>query len=280
MRRDLSMFVYPGSISRVSDRILAELQRKMTPSTTTFREVFAGSAIASIDIATRYPGMKFQVNDLDDYMYAFWALVASGSRADDDAFKKQLLQVPTVGLFNRLRRKQAALGSLGRVARAYHAVFFHRCTYMGVFFNGPRGGQSQSTGAITACYNGPKLTQVYDNLVALLRGRLTAFNLDAMAFMARFAHCKNDLWFFDPPWIDRGSGWYTHSMDVAQHRALANTLSGGALRPNSWLMIIGNHPFLSRLYPGCRVRNVEVVRGAGPKQGLATHRDKLIDRPR
>ena len=277
MRRDYAMFVYPGSINRVSDRIFKELQNKATPDTTVFREVFAGSGIASIDMALEHPHMQIQMNDLDEYMFAFWDLVATGTGSDDDKLKNKLEETPTLKLFDRLRAQQNALGRLSRVTRAYHAVFFHRCTYGGVFFNGPRGGRSQEKGTITACYNASNLKLVYDNLVALFRGRMTATNMDAVAYIKRFMRSSNDLWFLDPPWIERGVGWYPHSMDLDEHLKMARLLKRKAFGPRRWLMIIGDHSSLADLYSGCRIRVIKVTRGAGPSQGLAVHRDKLID---
>lgn len=277
MRRDYAMFVYPGSISRVSERIFKELQKKAASDTNVFREVFAGSGIASIDMALNYPTMHIEMNDLDEYMFAFWDLVATGTESDDNQLKNKLNQTPTLKLFDQMRAQQNAPGRLNRVTRAYHAVFFHRCTYGGVFFNGPRGGRSQEKGSLTACYNGPSLKLVYDNLVALFRGRMTASNLDAITYIRRFARSRNDLWFLDPPWMERGVGWYPHSMDLDEHRKMAKLLKGKAFGPRRWLMIIGDHSTLAELYLGCRIRVVKVTRGAGPSQGLAVHRDKLID---
>ena len=280
MQRTYAMFVYPGSISRVAERIMEELDKKVRADTSVFRDVFAGSGIASILMADTYPDMRIHMNDLDEYMYAFWTLVAIGTASDDKAFKRKLAQIPTVQMFHTMRLQQRHLGRLSMVTRAYHAVFFHRCTYSGVFSMGPRGGQGQHLHSITDCYNGTKLQIVYDNLVALLRGRLTVSNMPATQFVTRFARGNNALWFFDPPWIGRGREWYIHSMDMDEHVAFAKLLTGKRLKPKSWLMIIGDHPTLAQLYSGCRIRNIIVTRTGGRDLGLTNHRDKLIDKLR
>lgn len=280
MQRTYAMFVYPGSISRVAARIMEELEKKVRADTSVFRDVFAGSGIASILMADKYPHIRIHMNDLDEYMYSFWDLVANGSTSDDRAFKRKLAQIPTVQLFHKLRLQQRHLGRLSMVTRAYHAVFFHRCTYSGMFHMGPRGGQRQHLHSITDCYNGTKLQTVYNNLVALLRGRLAVSNLDAVQFVIRFARGNDSLWFFDPPWIGRGREWYTHSMDMDEHVAFARLLTGKRLKPKSWLMIIGDHPTLAQLYYDCRIRNINVTRTGGRELGLINHSDKLIDKLR
>lgn len=271
------MFIYPGSIRRTKVRIVAELQSRMTAGTTCLREVCAGSALASLELARSHPALAIHLNDLDPYMFAFWQTVASGTPADDKRLTRLLQQQPTLVRFDRMRREQASLSGLSRVDRAYHAVFFHRCTYSGIFSGAVKGGREQSSCKLDIYYQPEVLVQAYADLVKLLRGRTLVTNLDVCACIRRFSGRPEDVWFIDPPWIERGPGWYLCSMDADAHRRLAGLLTQDALPKGRWLMVIGQHASLGRLYHNCRLRPVKVWRTAGRAQASQT--DVLIDRP-
>lgn len=271
------MFIYPGSIRRTKVKIVAELQSRMTPKTTCIREVCAGSALASLELARSHPALAVHLNDLDPYMYAFWQAVAEGTPADDKRLTRLLQQQPTLARFDRLRREQASLSSLSRVDRAYHAVFFHRCTYSGIFSGAVKGGREQTSCKLDIYYQPEALVRAYAELVQLLRGRTLVTNLDVCDCIRRFSGRPDDIWFIDPPWIERGSGWYLCSMDLEAHRRLAAFLTQDRLPKGRWLMVIGQHASLARLYHNCRLRLVKVWRTAGRAQTSQT--DVLIDRP-
>lgn len=273
------VFIYPGSSRRLKAVLLEQMRPLLeAASGATFHEVFAGSAVMTMALSAIYPSMSFHLNDLDPYMYAFWDLVARGTRADDAKMEALLSVPPTPALFQRLRALQRAPSRLSRLERAYHAVFFHRCTFSGIFFGAIKGGLEQLRARVTDRYVPERVVAAYKSTVAALRGRLTVTNLDASTCVRSCARRPNDVWFLDPPYIERGEGWYSVWMTVAAHRALASALRSGALPRRRWLMTIGDDPQLAELYAGLRHRKVRVYRTAG--HGLhaqAVQVDVLVD---
>ena len=197
----------------------------------TFYEGFLGSAAVTLDVALRYPNMKFVATDYDSTIAGFWELIGSGTEEQVQELITLIAQPPTVELFRVLRERGKQPGSMPLVERAYHAIFFNRTTFSGIAMAQPIGGFGQKSKWTIDCrYNAPLLQKKVRNLRLLLAGRLTVTCEDALVWLERIP--AGVPLYLDPPYFVKGDALYPVKLDEMQHGKLADVL---ATRSN-WIM--------------------------------------------
>src|SRR5271156_5942421 len=172
--RNYQPFRYPGGKTKLAKNpVFRAVLDPMLENVSTFYEGFLGSAAVTLDIALRYPNMKFVAVDYDSTIAGFWELIGNGTEEQVQELLTLIAQPPTVELFRELqeRRKQP---DTTLVERAYHAIFFNRTTFSGIAMAQPIGGYGQKSKWTIDCrYNAPLLQTKVRNLRLLLAGRLT-----------------------------------------------------------------------------------------------------------
>jgi DNA adenine methylase len=229
--RNYQPFRYPGGKGKLAKNpSFRSLLDPMLQDADTFYEGFLGSASITLDVALRYPNMKFVATDYDFTISGFWELIASGSDAQVQELLALIAQPPTVELFRALRER-GKQPDLTLVERAYHAVFFNRTTFSGIAMASPIGGFGQeSKWSIDCRYNAPLLQKKIQNLRRLFAGRLTVTQEDVLVWLQRIP--AGVPLYLDPPYFVKGDMLYPVKMDEMQHGKLADVL---ATRTN-WIM--------------------------------------------
>jgi DNA adenine methylase len=226
--RDYQPFRYPGGKTKLAaNPQFKALLDSMLVSADTFYEGFLGSAAITLDVALRYPNIKFVGCDKDFTISGFWQLIADGTETEIKEFQILVAQKPTVELFQRLRETPPAT----LVERAYHALFFNRTCFSGIAMSQPIGGFNQTSKWTIDCrYNAPKLALKIANLRALLAGRFKVVNSDCFDWIKNIP--AGVPLYLDPPYFVKGDVLYPEKMNEFQHGKLAEVLSG---RTN-WIM--------------------------------------------
>jgi DNA adenine methylase len=229
--RNYQPFRYPGGKTKLAKnpafRVLLD---SMLTGAETFYEGFLGSAAITLDLALRYPRMKFVGCDRDRTISGFWQLIARGTDAEFQELLA-LIQKPTVELFQQLRSRAQETEPLSLVERAHHALFFNRTCFSGIAMSQPIGGFNQiSQWTIDCRYNVPLLQQKIQNLRVLFAGRLTVMHADCVDWLGQIP--AGVPLFLDPPYYVKGDVLYPEKMDAFQHGKLAEVL---AARTN-WIM--------------------------------------------
>lgn len=255
--RDYQPFRYPGGKTKLAKNpAFRALIDSMVQNADTFYEGFLGSAAISLDLALRYPNLKFAACDRDINMSGFWHLVAEGMDEHVEGLIALVAQKPTVELFRQLRARgeAAAAGTespLTVVERAYHALFFNRTCFSGIAMSQPIGGYNQTSKWTIDCrYNAPALGEKIRNLRKLLgptvdtiyNGRFTMVHDDCIEWVKRIPN--GVPLYLDPPYYVKGDVLYPEKMDAFQHGKLAEALAG---RTN-WIMSYDICPEVRKLY--------------------------------
>ena len=230
--RNYQPFRYPGGKTKLAKNpAFRSLLDPMLAGADTFYEGFLGSASITLDVALRYPNLKFVGTDYDFTISGFWELIGSGTDAQAQELITLIAQPPTVELFRALRERAKQPEPLTLVERAHHAVFFNRTTFSGIAMAHPIGGYGQESKWTIDCrYNAPLLQKKIQNLRRLLAGRLTVTNEDALVWLQRIP--AGVPLYLDPPYFVKGDALYPIKMDEMQHGKLADIL---ATRTN-WIM--------------------------------------------
>lgn len=230
--RNYQPFRYPGGKTKLAKNpAFRSLLDPILQGVETFYEGFLGSASITLDVALRYPNLKFVGTDYDLTISGFWELIGSGTDAQVQELLALVAQPPTVELFRALRERAKQPEPLTLVERAYHAIFFNRTTFSGIAHAQPIGGFNQTSKWTIDCrYNAPLLQKKIQNLRRLLAGRLTVTNEDALVWLQQIP--AGVPLYLDPPYFVKGDALYPIKMDEMQHGKLADIL---ATRTN-WIM--------------------------------------------
>jgi DNA adenine methylase len=226
--RNYQPFRYPGGKGKLAaNPMFRSLLDPLLVGADTFYEGFLGSASITLDVALRYPNMKFVATDYDFTISGFWELIGTGTDAQVQELIALIAQPPTVELFRALRAKPPVT----LVERAYHAIFFNRTTFSGIAMAQPIGGFKQTSKWTINCrYNAPLLQKKVQNLRTLLAGRLTVTNEDAILWLQRIP--AGVPLYLDPPYFVKGDVLYPIKMDEMQHGKLADVL----VTRTNWIM--------------------------------------------
>ena len=243
MNSDLKTFIkYPGGKSRMVKPILERL-----PESNTFVDAFVGGGSVSIAYAKKYPNSIIYMNDLDKFTYSMWKVVVSGSDKDVENLSVFISQVPTIELFKKNRE---LMSSEDTVIRAYLGIFFHKCTFSGMFDGNPIGGFKQESKWKVGChYNSENIIRKMLAVRKLLRGRTIVTNNDF-----RDLKIDADLYYFDPPYVVVGEKLYSVGFDEKDHIDLSNIIKqiGGG-----WVLSYNDHPLVRDIYSDCKIESLD-----------------------
>ena len=224
----MGVFRYPGGKTRLMNPI-KEYLYPILDRTDWYVEPFVGGGSVLMQVAKDYPNKLLFINDKDERMAAFWSMVAHGNAEEIERLEELIRTPPTVELFKELRERGIPMDTVGR---AYHAIFFNRCTFSGIATSGPIGGYEQKSKYAVDCrYNIERIISDFKKLRDLMDGRLTVESRDCMDYLARFENESCGI-YLDPPYFVKGSGLYPVHMQDIEHQNLANYMIG----QKDWLM--------------------------------------------
>lgn len=232
---------YPGGKSRMVIPIISRL-----PEAESFTDAFCGGGSISIAYANKYKDAKIYMNDLDPYTYSMWKVVVNGSENDLVELKKLVSQQPTIELFNKNR---TLLNSSEIITKAYLGIFFHKCTFSGIFNGYPIGGFEQKSQWTVGChYNSNNIINKIMNIRELLSNRTLVTNKD-------FRNLNlGEVSYFDPPYISIGDKLYSTGFDSKDHIELQKYIKTSN---SKWLLSYNDHPLVRELYSDCKIESLD-----------------------
>jgi len=232
---------YPGGKSRLLVPIMERL-----PKSEYFTDAFCGGGSVSLAYAQKYPGATIHMNDFDKFTYAIWDVIVNGTDEDITRLSALVSQTPTIPLFDQNRER---MNTEDKVERAYLGIFFHKCTFSGMFNANPIGGTEQKSKWKIGChYTVKNLITKISNIRRLLRGRTIVTNLD-------FRELKLDkgIVYFDPPYVSVGDKLYAVSFTDKDHRDLSVYIKSTKL---PWLLSYNEDPLVRELYADCNILSI------------------------
>lgn len=266
----MKIFRYPGGKSRLTDIIVKYLEPHIL-ATNVFHDVFVGGGSILSAVAQRFPDIKLYANDYDPNIGAFWKLIARGSDDQLAVFMKLLNRTPTIKMFNRLRQKKP--NSL--VHKAYHAIFFNRCTFSGIATAGPIGGAQQLSKWTVDCrYNPQTLKRECLRAVDCMRGRLMVRSEHFSDYLKRYEKQKA-CFYLDPPYFKKGRELYPVHMQGEEHKQLAMILK----KIKRWVLSYDQCEEIESLYKFASIQTLAVAYSInGVKSKWANKNELIINR--
>lgn len=208
-----------------------------------YAEPYAGGAGLAIHLLMDGYVSKIHLNDLDEWVYAFWYTILNNK----DEFCRWLKNV-TIDIDTWRTYKDMLSHSLNltQFEKAQAFFFLNRTNISGVIKGGVIGGLLQKGKyKIDARFNKIDLINRIEKIY-LRRNSIEIYNLDGIDFLKQMNRKHRDIFIYiDPPYVIKGSNLYLNFYTQSDHAALAQMVK--KLR-KGWLISYDNCELVNSLY--------------------------------
>lgn len=208
-----------------------------------YAEPYAGGAGLAIHLLMDGYVSKIHLNDLDEWVYAFWYTILNNK----DEFCRWLKNV-TIDIDTWRTYKDMLSHSLNltQFEKAQAFFFLNRTNISGVIKGGVIGGLLQKGKyKIDARFNKIDLINRIEKIYQR-RNSIEIYNLDGIDFLKQMNRKHRDIFIYiDPPYVIKGSNLYLNFYTQSDHTALAQMVK--KLR-KGWLISYDNCELVNSLY--------------------------------
>lgn len=257
-----TVFRYPGGKTKIAKNIVGQIRKIMgndcfAPRDFKFVDVFMGGGSVTLAVMNEFPATKIVVNDLDEYIYSFWNVLAKG-KSDKLLEYIKTYNPPTVEMFNELRKEIEDGVKADESRKGFYALFFNRTAFSGIFRSGPIGKYDQTGKYKIDCrYNGIKMGEMIKRTSEVFsRRKVQCYNKDFVDIIKEYGGDKNVFLYLDPPYWKQGEQLYNHSMEPNQYKEMADLLKHCKA---NWLVSHDDHPEFVELFKWATIRTIENV---------------------
>lgn len=235
--------IYPGG----KVRLLPHLRRLLdvaVDGASEFHDVFGGGGSVTLDVATRHPGVRLFLNDIDPAVAARFRVTVGSDRE----FETLVSLLPASITDEVLRDAEAAVTAGDAPTLAAAGVVLSR----GKFSGNRTGGNRKH---LNDRYSRASVEQAARRERQLLLGRLTVSCIDFRAYFQNLGVPRVDrAIYLDPPYVEKGAELYEHHFNERDHHDLAALAA-----PHPRLVVsYDDHPLVRELYAGADCHEIPV----------------------
>ena len=246
---------YPGGKNRLA-KFIADVC-SLNCVTGHYVEPYAGGASVALHLLLNGYVRKITINDKDRAVYAFWHSVLHHPQEFCRRIERCVVDVRAWKKHKKIQGDQdASLFDLG-----FSTFFLNRTSRSGILSGGILGGIKQDGVYKIDCrFNRDNMIERVQRIAAC-QHRIHAFNLDAEELIEKVqkeGSRKNTLYYFDPPYFQKGPLLYMNHYDADDHGALADRIR--KIEDSRWIVSYDSVPAIKEYY-----------HGYGKKEYLLTH---------
>lgn len=193
------------------------------------------------------------INDKDRSLYSFWFAVLNHT----DEFCSMIKETPiTMEVWHKQRQIQVNKKNATLLELGFSTFFLNRTNRSGIISAGVIGGVKQNGNYLMDCrFNKSELI----NRIQLIGSRKKDIRLmqkDAIDLInlveeeTKTRRNKNTLFYFDPPYYDKGSTLYMNHYLHSDHQAVSDSVK--TIRDIHWIVSYDNAEEIRMLYEGFR----------------------------
>lgn len=243
---------YPGGKSKQTDRIL----RYFYDHEEDYRESFigGGSVFLRLDFHTAW------INDIDPEIYDLWRLVKHNPNVLISLINQHTKIITHDKTPDRI--KQALdlwdlIKDNNTYPPGYRALFLNKTCFSGVKSGGPTGGRHQTGDYTLASRWAPEMTI---KRILAAHEKLKNVRITNLSYEDTMLESSDDTCFyFDPPYLEKGSQCYDFPFTIEDHERFANVVSNCEHRyvvtlddcenlRNIWSTLVPKHLILSETW--------------------------------
>ncbi|MDY5451725.1 MAG: DNA adenine methylase [Alloprevotella sp.] len=227
-----------------------------------YAEPYAGGAGLALHLLMEGYVSKIYLNDLDEWVYAFWHTILS-SKDDFCTWLKNIeVNIETWRVYKEMLSKPSSLTTF---EKAQVFFFLNRTNVSGVIKGGAIGGLLQK-GAykIDARFNKLDLIERIERIYQR-RSDIELCNLDGIDFLKKINRKHRNIFIYiDPPYVIKGSNLYLNFYTQTDHAELAEMIK--KIR-KQWLVSYDNCELINSLYYSYPRISYQLAQGTSNKIG-------------
>lgn len=240
----LSPLRYPGGKGKIANYIKL-LFEKNDLADGLYIEPYAGGASVALSLLFSEYARKIVINDFDKSIYAFWHSVLYSTEQ-----LCRLINDTEVSLENwsRLRELQKRKDEVSLLELGFSTFYQNRTNRSGIIKGGIIGGKDQTGNwKLDARFNKKDLIKRIQK-IAKFKERIGLYNLDAINLIRQLEPSipPKTLFYFDPPYYDKGPDLYVNYYGHEDHVMLSKTIRD--LKKGLWLISYDNVPQIHSIY--------------------------------
>lgn len=239
---------YPGGKNRIAP-FIAEICTK-NDFNGCYVEPYSGGASVALFLLLENIVEKIIINDKDRSIYAFWYCVLNKTNAfckriyDTDICLEEWKKQKEI----QKDKSKADLFDLG-----FSTFFLNRTNRSGIITGGPIGGIRQNGNYKIDCrFNKDDLIDRIRK-IASRKNDKKLYNKDALKLInfveKRMDNVNDLLYYFDPPYYDKGSTLYMNSYHNKDHKDVSKLIKSH--KNSKWIVSYDDNPEIFELYNDC-----------------------------
>lgn len=250
---------YPGGKGKLSNYVQLLFQyNRLTDGH--YVEPYAGGASVALSLLFEEYASVVHINDYDYRVFAFWDSVLNET---EELCQRIGETEVTVKSWHQQKEVQRNPEKYSKLEIGFSTFFLNRTNRSGILKAGIIGGLDQSgKWKIDARFNKEELIQRIKK-VSKYRNRIKLYNDDAVDLTRKLSKSlpKQTLFYFDPPYYNKGKDLYINFYELADHQQIAQLI--GRLENKYWLVSYDNHDIIKSLYSGFLQRTYQLNYHAG-----------------
>ncbi|MDM1517859.1 DNA adenine methylase [Myroides odoratimimus] len=216
-------------------------------------EPYSGGASVALFLLLEGYVDYITINDKDRSLYAFWYAVLNHT----DEFCDMISETPiTMEVWHKQKQAQINKESVTLLELGFSTFFLNRTNRSGIISAGVIGGVEQNGNYLMDCrFNKVDLIKRIQ-LIGSKRKSIRLLQEDAIDLInlveeeTKTRRNRNTLFYFDPPYYDKGSTLYMNHYLHRDHLAVSERVK--AIRNIHWVVSYDNTEEIRALYEGCR----------------------------
>jgi len=239
---------YPGGKGKIID-FFREIIKDNLLYDGTYIEPYTGGASVALYLLLNEYVSKIIINDLDYSIYSFWFSVLNHT----EELCKLIFDTPIdVSIWERQHKIQRNTDKHNLLEIGFSTFYLNRTNHSGIIKAGIIGGKNQlGKWKINSRFNKKDLINRIQK-IAYYKKNIELYNLDAIIFVGKVKNRidKKTLFYFDPPYYNKGKDLYLNYYNDNDHILIANEIK--KINNYKWILTYDNVDFISNLYKDFR----------------------------
>lgn len=209
-------------------------------------EPFAGGASVALYLLIEKKVNKITINDFDKSIYAFWYSVLNSTTKLCKLIEKTPINM---GEWEKQKKIQLSKDKVSLLKLGFSTLFLNRTNFSGIITGGPLGGKKQNGKYKISCrFNKNEIIKRIKR-ISQEKNKITLYNLDALDLIDKIkkeSSNKKTIFYFDPPYYQKGSKLYLNSYNDKDHEELSKSIK--EIKNTFWIVSYDNTEEINKLY--------------------------------